>query len=57
MIVRLRLLTFAGIERARSPTPPPPPPSPPHDDSLEISIRRKECVTLPPLVNGVLKLV
>ncbi|KAF2179373.1 hypothetical protein K469DRAFT_596436 [Zopfia rhizophila CBS 207.26] len=31
-----------GIERARSPTPSPPPPSPPRDDSLEISIRRKE---------------
>lgn len=32
----------AGVERARSPTPPPPPPSPPRDESLEISIRRKE---------------
>ncbi|KAF2272365.1 uncharacterized protein EI97DRAFT_462013 [Westerdykella ornata] len=31
-----------GVERARSPTPPPPPPTPPRDESLEISIRRKE---------------
>ncbi|KAF2733788.1 hypothetical protein EJ04DRAFT_265945 [Polyplosphaeria fusca] len=31
-----------GVERARTPTPPPPPPSPPHEDSLEISIRRRE---------------
>lgn len=31
-----------GVERARSPTPPPPPPSPPRDETLEISIRRKE---------------
>ncbi|KAF2803343.1 uncharacterized protein BDZ99DRAFT_171099 [Mytilinidion resinicola] len=30
-----------GIERARSPTPPPPP-SPPRDESLEISIRRRD---------------
>lgn len=30
-----------GVERARSPTPPPPP-SPPRDESLEISIRRRE---------------
>ena len=33
---------FQGVERARSPSPPPPPPSPPRDESLEISIRRKE---------------
>ncbi|KAF2492828.1 hypothetical protein BU16DRAFT_564136 [Lophium mytilinum] len=31
-----------GIERARSPTPPPPPSPPPRDESLEISIRRRE---------------
>jgi hypothetical protein len=35
-----------GVERARSPTPPPPPPSPPRDESLEISIRHRECVSL-----------